>query len=93
MVNQKPISARIDNTILWNIDQEVMLGTITRNRILNEGAQLWLELVDARREYRMMRDSDARRKILVGFLKKHFPEMELYKYETTITINSINVYT
>lgn len=87
MVNQKPISARIDNTILWKVDQEVMLGTTSKNRILNEGAQLWLDLVDARREYRMMRDSDVRRNILVGFLKKHFPEVDLYDYETKIMIN------
>ena len=77
MVNQKPISARIDNTILWKVDQEVMLGTTTRNRILNQGAQLWLELVDARREYRMIHDPDVRRKILAGFLKKYFPEVNV----------------
>ena len=86
MVNQKAISARIDNIVLWKIDQEVMLGSTTRNRILNHGAQLWLDLVDARREYRAHCDSDVRRKILVGFLKKHFPEVDLYDYETKIMI-------
>ena len=86
MVNQKAISARIDNIALWKIEQEVMLGSTTRNRILNQGAQLWLDLVDARREYRAHRDSDVRRKILVGFLKKHFPEVDLYDYETKIMI-------
>lgn len=87
MVTQKAISARLDNIVAWKIEQETMLGTTTRNRILNEGAQLWLELVDARREYRMMHDGDARCKILVGFLKKHFPEVDLYNYETKVMIN------
>lgn len=88
MVNQKPISARIDNYILWAIEQETMLGTTTRNRILNEGAHLWLDLVDARREYRAHRDSDVRCKILIGFLSKHFREVELLASQTRIIIKA-----
>lgn len=88
MVNQKAISARIDNHLLWMIEQETMLGITTRNRILNHGARLWLELVDARREYRVYHNSDVRLKILVGFLKKHFPEIDLYDYETKIMIKT-----
>lgn len=74
MVNQKAISARIDNEVLWLIDQEVMTGSTNRNRILNEGSRLWLSLADHRRSYRMHQDPETKKKIVNGFLKSWFPE-------------------
>lgn len=74
MVNQKAISARIDNHILWQIEQETMLGSMNRNKILNQGARLWISLADARREYNMHQDPKVRKKIVTGFLKSWFPE-------------------
>lgn len=74
MVTQKAISARIENEILWDIDQEVQLGVTNRNRILNEGARLWLYLRDLRRSYSAIDDEEARRKMLRGFLRLWFPE-------------------
>lgn len=73
-MNQKAISARIDNYILWQIEQETMIGSTNRNKILNQGAKLWISLADARREYRMYQDSDTKKKIVNGFLKSWFPE-------------------
>lgn len=75
-VTQTPISARIQNETLWNIDQETRLGVYTRNRILNQGASLFLDLVDTRRQYRMHSQKDVRRKIVKGFLMRWFPEYE-----------------
>lgn len=74
MVNQKAISARINNYTLWQIEQEVMTGSTNRNKILNEGARMFLSLQDARRAYRAHGDEDVRKKILNGFLKSWFPE-------------------
>ena len=74
MVNQKAISARINNYTLWQIEQEVMTGSTNRNKILNEGARMFLSLQDARRAYRAHGDEDVRKKILNGFLKFWFPE-------------------
>lgn len=74
MINQTAISARIHNYTLWQINQEVMTGRITRNRILNDGARLWLHLNDARDAYRAHEDPITRKKILNGFLKQWFPE-------------------
>lgn len=74
MVNQKAISARIDNCILWQIDQEVMTVSTNRNKILNQGAKLWISLADARRSYRMHQDAETKKKIVNGFLKSWFPE-------------------
>lgn len=74
MINQKPISARIHKQTLWNIEQEVMVSGTTRNRILNDGARLYLSLQDARRAYRMHPDPSTKAKILKGFLKSWWPE-------------------
>lgn len=73
-MNQKAISARIDHEVLWQIEQETMLGLTNRNKILNQGAKLWISLADARREYRMYADPATKKKILKGFLKIWFPE-------------------
>lgn len=75
-VTQTPISARIQHEILRRIDQETQLGVYTRNRILNQGASLYLDLIDTRREYRAHPQQDTRRKIVKGFLMRWFPEYE-----------------
>lgn len=75
-VTQTPISARIQNEVLWRINQETQLGYYTRNRILNKGASLFLDLQDVRREYRAHPQQDIRRKIVNGFLMRWFPEFD-----------------
>lgn len=75
-VTQTPISARIQHEILWRIDQEVQLGQYTRNRILNQGALLYLDLIDTRREYRAHPQPDIRRKIIKGFLLRWLPDYD-----------------
>lgn len=79
MVTQKAISARIDNDILWQIEQETMTGSANRNKILNQGARLWISLADARREYNMHQDPEVRKKIVNGFLQLWFPEAAEWK--------------
>lgn len=74
MVKQTAISARIDNVTMWKIEQETMVSGTTRNRMLNEGVKMYLSIIDARREYNMHQDPVVRRKILIGILKRWFPE-------------------
>ena len=74
MVTQKPISARISHETLWEIEQEIMLGETTRNKILNDGARLWLDLRDTRRRIRAHGDTSIKRKIIRGFIAKWMPE-------------------
>lgn len=74
MVNQKAISARINVNTLWEIEQETMTGSTNRNELLNNGAKLYLDLLDAKRTYRCIPDIEVRSKILKGFLKKWWPE-------------------
>lgn len=74
MVNQKAISARMDSTILWEVDQEAMLGYATRNRILNLGAQQYVDIRGMRRNYGCVADLETKRKIIRGLFLKYFPE-------------------
>lgn len=74
MLNQKPISARIHHQTIWEMDLEKLASGITRNHILNEGAMLYLYLLDTRRRYKSIPSPDDRKKILNGFLKLWFPE-------------------
>ena len=71
MITQKPISARIKHETLWKIEQLTMATGITRNYILNRGAEQYIDLIDTMREHRNHSHNDeARRKILAGFLMK-----------------------
>lgn len=74
MINQKPISARIDYNTLWELEQEAMISGTTRNRALNKGARLWLDLNDRRRQMRAHPDPEIRRKIVRGFIDLWIPE-------------------
>lgn len=74
MINQTAISARINNYTLWQIQQEVMLGYTNRNRILNDGARMYLAIRDAQRAWKCHSDEETRKKILNGFLRFWFLE-------------------
>lgn len=50
-----------------------MVSTTNRNRILNDGARLYLDLQDAKQAYAAHKDPEIRAKILNGFLKIWFP--------------------
>ena len=75
MATQRLISARIAETLLWEIEQETMVTGIKRNRVLNQGARLWLSLQDARRTCRAHFDPESRMKELIHFVKLYFPEV------------------
>ena len=74
MINQKPISARISHQTLWEMDMVKQENGISRNHILNEGARLYLYLMNRRKIYKATPSPDYRWKILNGFLKLWFPE-------------------
>ena len=67
----------MDSTVKWRVDQEVMLGDHNRNRIINHGADMYVDLLDARRQYRAHPNQDVRKKILKGFLLRWFPEADI----------------
>lgn len=59
---------------MWTLEQETMATGMPRNKMLNEGARLWLDLADARRQIRAYAQIDIKRKIAIGWLLKWFPE-------------------
>lgn len=76
MNNQKLISMRIHRNVLWMVDQEAMVNTLTRNGILNAGASLYCSLQDAKQSYRLHRRyKDVTEKIVTGFLMQYWPEV------------------
>lgn len=53
MINQKPISARLDYDRLQDIEQEKFVTGMSTNRIINEGVKFYCHIMDARRRFGM----------------------------------------
>lgn len=53
MVNQKPISVRLDYDVLHKADQEAFTSGTPRNRIINDALKLYVAVADARRRHGM----------------------------------------
>lgn len=75
MINQVPISARIGSWTKWRVDQFASEHGTTRNRMLNEGLEVFMSLEAMRANLRRYKSKDVRRKILKGFLKTWVPEL------------------
>lgn len=52
MITQKPISLKIDATILEDLDKEVTLGWRKRNNLINQAIAMYLRVMDSRRRIR-----------------------------------------
>lgn len=52
MITQKPISLKIDASILEDLDKEVALGWRKRNNLINQAIAMYLRVMDARRRIR-----------------------------------------
>lgn len=74
MNRQKPISARIQYETMWNLEQERMAAGSSINKMLNEGARMYLDTVHTRRIFGLNAHKTARRAMVRGYLKKWFPE-------------------
>lgn len=51
MVNQKPISARIEYRTLHMLEQESFVTAIPKNEIINRAIRLYVRVNDGRRRY------------------------------------------
>ena len=76
MISQVPISARIDSWTKWRVDQFASENRTTRNRMINDGLRLLMELETMRGNLRRYNSKDVRKKILKGFLKIWVPEFD-----------------
>lgn len=61
-------------TLLWKLDQEVMITGLKRNTIINIAVNDYVIVADRRREYMAHQDKRARRKIARGLLLQLLPE-------------------
>lgn len=78
MVTQKPISLKIDTTLLKDLDAEAALGLKKRNHLINEAIRLYLELKDERRRIRLYGSIDDRKVEVNDFLRQWFPEIAIW---------------
>ena len=72
-VNQKAISMRIDHDILFMVDSEVRVGLYTRNRILNNGARMYCDLIDMNRRVNILHNLKEQRYEVLQFLHRYAP--------------------
>lgn len=75
MKNQVPISARINSTLKWRADEFANDRGMSRNRMINEGLEVYMSLEAMRSNLRRYSSKDVRKKILKGFLKTWVPEL------------------
>lgn len=73
MITQKPISLKIDTTILEGLDKEVALGWKKRNALINEAIRTYLILADGRRRIRMYGKVEDQVRELEDLIKKLIP--------------------
>lgn len=75
MITQKPISLKIDTTLLEELDYEVSIGWRKRNNHINMAIKFYLEYLDCKRRSKIFH-GDVKTNILNDeFIKKWFPEL------------------
>lgn len=77
MVNQKPISVKMEYDILEALDLECQTGWMKRNRHINEAVRFYLDYKDTVRRIRLFSSSNAKNKELEDFEKRWFPMMAI----------------
>lgn len=73
MITQKAISAKIDTSLLAELDEEVALGWRKRNWHINQAIRLWLEVQDLNRKIKCLVDQSSKELELEEFLRKRVP--------------------
>lgn len=72
MITQTPISLKIDSTLLEKLNDEARDTWKSRNKLINEAVEMYLELKDAQRYQRYQDKTD--RKVseqALRFIKRH----------------------
>lgn len=73
MITQKPISFKIDTYTLQQLDEEVRLGYMNRNKAINEAVRMWLDAADTARRRRCTPDAAKQSVWLAEFIQRWFP--------------------
>lgn len=74
MVNQKPISVKMEYDILEALDAECSVGWMKRNRHINEAVRFYLELKDTQRRIKCRGSRKEQLDLIEDFNKKWFPQ-------------------
>lgn len=72
MITQTPISLKIDTAVLERLNEETEHSWKSRNKLINEAVEMYLELIDAQRYQRNQDKTD--RKVseqALRFIKRH----------------------
>lgn len=73
MITQKPISLKIDTSLLEELDREVSLGWRKRNALINEAVRTYLVLADSRRRIKAYGNIDDQVRELDRLIKQLLP--------------------
>lgn len=73
MINQKPISLKIDTWLLQELDEEVRLGYRKRNWHINKAIELYLEVQDLNRRLRCYQGAALKHDEVERFLRRRVP--------------------
>lgn len=73
MITQKPISLKIDTSLLEELDREVALGWRSRNGMINEAVRAYLVLADSRRRIKAYGNIDDQVRELDRLIKHLLP--------------------
>ena len=74
MINQKPISLKIDYELLNELDEEVRLGCRKRNRHINEAIRFYLAYLDTKRRIKCRGSRQEQQQLVDDFARKWFPQ-------------------
>lgn len=73
MITQKPISLKIDTSLLEELNREVSLGWRKRNGLINEAIRTYLVLADSRRRINAYGNVDDQVRELERLIKRLLP--------------------
>ena len=74
MINQKPISLKIDCSLLEDLDAEVATGWRKRNSLINEAIRFYLEYKDTQRRIKCRGSRREQHELVEDFAKRWFPQ-------------------
>lgn len=80
MITQTPISLKIDTALLDKLNDEAMDTWMSRNKLINEAVEMYLELRDAQRSQKLQDKTERKvSKEALRFIKKHLvPDVQYF---------------
>lgn len=72
MINQKPISLKIEKSIYFELEKEITATGTPRNRLINAAIEHYLQYLDKRRAVRMWAGNQEALEIADDYMTKIF---------------------